>query len=166
MSRSEHFAQGSMEHHDPQSLHPELNDYPIEVGNTGKIASGVGYVRTGLLAQMHGNETDREGIDRHKQALLSGKGFTDPVMVEYDPKRKITMVGEGNHRVEAARELGISHVPTRVVRSRFRDDEMDYASRHGSPYTVEASSPWKDGRGDEYWPPSVHPRHVFPKDTM
>lgn len=166
MSRNEHFAVGASEHVDPRNLHPNLNDYPIEVGNTGRIESGVGYVRTDLLAGMHGNETDRQGIDRHKARLASGEGFEDPVMVEFDPHRRMAMVGEGNHRVEAAREMGITHVPTRVVRSRFSDDEMDYARRHGQAASLDVSSQWRNGRGEEYWPPSMHPRDIFPKDTL
>lgn len=168
MSRSEHFAQGSTEHLDPTSLHPNMNDYPIEIGNTGRIESGVGYVRTALLAGMHGNETDRAGIERHKARLASGEGFADPVMVEFDPRRRVAVLGEGNHRVEAAREMGISHVPARVVRSRIDEDGSHAMHSGGSPQPVQASSPWRSGyQGrDEYWPPEIHPRHVFPEDTL
>ena len=81
------------------------------------------------------------------------------------------VVGEGNHRLEALHQEGISHAPVRVVRSRIREDEMDYMSRKGgSPQPVDARSPWSkinhDGSKGEYWPPSIHPRHIFPKDTL
>ena len=149
---------------DPTSLHPNMNDYPTEVGNTGGTESSVGYVRTTLLAHMHGNATDRPGIERWKDRLQSGEGFTDPVMVEFDPSKRIARVGEGNHRVEAARELGISHVPARVVRSHF---DAEYTSRQGghAGHVDPPASPWKNGLGSEYWPPTMHPRYLF-KDTL
>lgn len=145
-----------------RAMHPRLNDYTDEYGE-GESRSIVGFVPTHLLTGMHGNETDREGIDRHKEALRSGRGFTDPIMVDFDPKRKLMTVGEGNHRVEAARELGISHVPVRVHRSIITNDELDYMKRHGgNAVPVSAVSPWKNGQGAEYWPPGIHPKHIFP----
>jgi len=142
-----------------------MSDYVDRVGNVGPNESMVGYVPTHILAGMHGNETNREGIDRHKQRLLSGEGFENPVMVEFDPKRKVATLGEGNHRVEAARELGISHVPARVVRSRIDDDGSHANHSGGIAQPVEATSPWKGGMGEEYWPPHMHPRHLFGDDV-
>ena len=165
MSRSEDFSTGSLEHVDPTTLHPHMNDYRIEVGNTGEYESGVGFVRTDLLAGMHGNGVTSEGVERHAKALLSGEGFTDPVMVEFDPRTRITTVGEGNHRVEAAKELGVSHVPVRVIRSRVRP-ERAWEKGGDVGVAVDARSEWRDGMGQPYWPPSMHPRHIFPKDTL
>ena len=170
MSRTEHFAMGISEHTDPRSLHPHLNEYRDSGmgGESDNNPNVVGYMRTDALDAMRGNETDREGIDRHKKALLSGHGFTDPVMVEFDPKNKRAVLGEGNHRVQAARELGISHVPTRVVRSRISDGDVEYMSRHGGyPRPMETGpSPWKGGMGEDYWPSDIHPKHLFGKDVL
>jgi hypothetical protein len=166
VSRNEHFEAGLADR-DPRSLHPNMHDYPAQIGNVSGEESTVGYVRTDLLAGMHGNGTDREGIERHKARLLSGEGFTDPAMVEFDPGKKIARVGEGNHRVEAARELGVSHVPVRVVRSRF--DAEYTAQQGGRARPVEATSPWRGGTREypeEYWPPTMHPKYLFPKDVL
>lgn len=175
MSRSEHFEVGANEHRDPRSWHPHMNDYPSGIGNVGGTESTVGYVPTATLAGMHGNATDRRGVDRWKERLQSGEGFTDPVMVEFDPATKRAVVGEGNHRVEAAKELGISHVPARVVRSRISDREVDFIEnppgdrgrgRGGHVGRVDPpESPWRGGLGEPYWPPTMHPRYVF-KDTL
>lgn len=160
---------------DPRALHPNLNEYR-DSGMGGESPNNpnvVGYVRTDALAAIHGNETDREGIERHKAALSEGRGFTDPVMVEFDPRNKRAVLGEGNHRVEAARELGITHVPTRVVRSRISDDDMEYMSRKGgTPQNVSVGkSPWGKTipggqQWEDYWPSDMHPKHIFPKDTL
>lgn len=167
MSRSAEFHMARV---DPTSLHPDMNDYPHEIGNTGQYESSVGYVRVDVLRGMHGNATDQAGIDRHRAKLQSGEGFQDPLMVEFDPDRKMATVGEGNHRLEALHQEGISHAPVRVVRSRIREDEIDYMRRKGGQAAkVDAVSPWKktnyDGTEGEYWPPSIHPRHIFPGDT-
>lgn len=168
MSRSEHFATGALSGQDPRSLHPNLTHYRDGgMGGVGPDHSVVGYVPTHTLAGMHGNETDREGIERHKQSLLSGSGFEHPVMVEFDHRSKRMVLGEGNHRVEAAKELGISHVPTRVVRSRISDDDMEYMSRKGgSPIDIDpGNSPFgkerPGGQWDDYWPSDIHPSHLF-----
>ena len=161
MGRSDHFVTGALHSRDPRSLHPNLNEYRDGGMGGDENHSVVGYVPTHTLAGMHGNETDREGIDRHKQALLSGKGFTDPVMVEFDHRNKRMVLGEGNHRVEAAKELGISHVPTRVVRSHLSDDDMEYMHRKGgSPVDIDPG-PSPFARHDDYWPSDIHPSYLF-----
>lgn len=160
-SRSENFYFGARTH--PSALHPNLNEYRDSgMGGVGDARSVVGYVPTHVLAEMHGNETDQEGIERHKEALLSGRGFSDPVMVEFDPKNKRMVLGEGNHRVEAARQLGVSHVPTRIVRSRISDDDMEYMTREGgNPIDIDPGrSPWANEHRD-YWPSDIHPRYLF-----
>jgi len=155
--------------HDPKALHPNMNFYKDGgLGGEGEDHSVVGYVRTETLSGMHGNQVERAGIERHKAALQSGQGFTDPVMVEIDPDSKRAVLGEGNHRVEAARELGISHVPTRVVRSRITDARVDnLRDKGGNPQTIAVPmSPWKSGDGSDYWPSDIHPRHIFGKDVL
>jgi len=163
MGRGDHFVTGAMSARDPRSLHPNLNDYRDGgMGGVGENHSVVGYVPTHTLVGMHGNATDHEGIERHKQALLSGKGFTDPVMVEFDHRNKRIVLGEGNHRVEAARELGISHVPTRVARSRISDDDMEYMHRKGgSPVDIDPGPSPFANKHEDYWPSDIHPSHLF-----
>lgn len=151
--------------------HPHMNEYNIEVGNTGQMESGVGMVRTTRLAQMPGNATRPEGVERYRQALRAGEGFKDPVMVIFDPDNKRAYVGEGNHRLRAAGEEGHSHVPVRVVRGRISDSTVDYVQSRQRGGLVgradTANSPWRTGyqQKDTYWPPQMHPRYVFPEDT-
>ena len=163
MGRGDHFVTGAMSGRDPRSLHPNINHYRDGgMGGVGDDHSVVGYVPTHVLAGMHGNATDHEGIERHKKALLSGEGFTDPVMIEFDHKNKRMVLGEGNHRVEAARELGISHVPTRVVRSRISDDDMEYMHRKGgSPVDIDPGPSPFANQHEDYWPSDIHPSHLF-----
>lgn len=155
---------GQFDEVDPKTLHPNMHDYPSGIGNVGGTESTVGYVPTKILAGMPGNWTDRYGIDKWTSRLQSGEGFEDPIMVEFNPSERIARVGEGNHRVEAARRLGITHLPTRVVRSNI---DAEYTAKNGGEVgRVETTSPWRDGRGGEYWPPMMHPKYLWPQDTL
>jgi hypothetical protein len=162
MGRGDHFVTGAMSARDPRSLHPNLNEYRDGGMGGDENHSVVGYVPTHVLAGMHGNATDHEGIERHKQALLSGEGFTDPVMVQFDHRNKRIKVGEGNHRVDAAMELGVSHVPTRVVRSTIDDGDMEYARRQGgTPVDIDPGPSPFANQHEDYWPSDIHPSHLF-----
>lgn len=43
-------------------------------------------------------------------------GIIEPLVLEYHTKSKTARLGEGNHRLEAARRVGLTHVPVRGVR--------------------------------------------------
>jgi hypothetical protein len=47
--------------------------------------------------------------------MKQGK-LKEPVIVEYDHNNKWGVLSEGHHRVLAAEQAGISHLPTRVTR--------------------------------------------------
>lgn len=164
MSRSAEFHRA----HDPASLHPNMHQYNHEIGNTGEYESGVGYVRTTALLGMPGNSTRQEGVNGYRQKIRSGEGFEDPIMVEFDPQSKRAVVGEGNHRLQALVQEGIDYTPVRVVRSRINDDHVRHVQGKGGRVgsAPDATSPWTGGMREPYWPPSIHPRHVFPRDTL
>lgn len=47
------------------------------------------------------------------------KGSMTPLILQYHPKTSEAYLGEGNHRLRAARTLGITHLPVRVTRNVF-----------------------------------------------
>jgi hypothetical protein len=152
----------------PAQFHPNIAFYRDGgMGGVGEDKSVTGYVRTSLLRSMPGNDTNPERVEHYRQLLRSGQGFENPVMVEFDPKRSQAYVGEGNHRVEAAHQ-GHEYVPTRVVRSRI-DDFNDKVVRHQGGQVGQLpprESQWKGHLGEEYWPPMIHPAHVFPDEHV
>lgn len=144
---------------DPTTLHPNMNHYRDGgMGGVGENHSVVGYVRTDALRKMHGNETDSPGVERHRESLRNGEGFTDPAMVVFDPRTHNAYLGEGNHRVQAAHEEGISHVPVRVVRGSV--------SNSGAQHMEHAKTPYKGNLGEDYWPSDIHPSHIFGPDEV
>ena len=150
----------------PQQFHPNLNHYRDGgMGGVGEDHSVVGYVPTHVLSRMPGNHTDRAGVDRYVDKLRNGEGFENPLMVEFDPRSKMAVVGEGNHRLRAAAQEGISHVPVRVVRSRVSDKPDRSEGRY--PGRVDPGpSPWRSGNGDDYWPSDIHPKYLWPSEDV
>jgi len=148
------------------SAHPNLNHYRDGgMGGVGEDHSVVGMVPTHLLTGMPGNSTYHERVDHYRQALRSGEGYTDPIMVEFDPKSRLAMVGEGNHRLRAAVQEGVSHVPVRATRSRI--ESRDNWDQGGRPSPLDPGpSPWKGGMGEEYWPSDIHPKYLWPSEDV
>jgi hypothetical protein len=154
-----------------QFSHPNLNHYRDGgMGGVGEDHSVVGYVPTHLLAAMPGNRTSEDNMAYQRDALApeTGTGFRDPVIVEFDGKTQRAYVGEGNHRVRAAQEAGLSHVPTRVIRSRIEDYTVKRVKEQGGRVapTATGPSPWKGGMGEEYWPSDMHPKYVWPGEDV
>ena len=152
-----------------QFRHPNLNHYRDGgMGGVGEDHSVVGYVPTHLLASMAGNRTSEDQMAYQREALKTGEGFHDPVMVVFDGSRQRAYVGEGNHRVQAAQEAGLSHVPTRVVRGQIRpytEETVKDVGGHVAP-THTGPSPWKGGMGEEYWPSDMHPKYLWPSEDV
>jgi len=68
-------------------------------------------------------EYARETIDELKQSIPT-EGFKEPLIVEYAAGDRHAYLGEGNHRLAAAKELGLSHVPVRVMRNGEQRGEL------------------------------------------
>lgn len=77
------------------------------------------------------------------QQSLALFGFTAPVIITYYQHSKTALLGEGNHRVAAARRLNMPFTLARVVRN------LDYhGSRHSSSRRpVPVPGVGGDGRG-------------------
>ena len=149
----------------PDQFHPNVDHYRDGgIGGVGEDHSVVGMVPTQHLAAIR--EWDRRGaganpdsgrvIDSLRADLRSGKGFTSPVMVEYDHQNNWAYLGEGNHRVQAALEEGVPHVPTRVVRSGFGPAQRKAEGIGGHIEHTEIP-----GAPRGYFPSDVHPKYLF-----
>lgn len=140
-------------------FHPNLQDYTSEEGGgLGSYKSTVGFVSARLLSSIKGNDPSDEGsVARKVEDLQDGDGFDQPVSVVYNPRTGEAYVADGNHRVQASLEAGVSHVPTRV----FIVDEPP-AQKTATPRKIERSGglPFPD-RALE-----VHPYFVFDRKDL
>jgi hypothetical protein len=163
-----------------KNQHPNITDYKDGgMGGLPKTKSVVGFVDTNYLAKMPGNVVDKEGVDFYKAKIRSGEGFDNPIMVIYDNKTGLAYVGEGNHRLQAALEEGLSAVPVRVVRGRVDAEQVLDNKGIGLMGPTEGRNPIQiknektlpfTTQGPtgpvEYMPTDVHPSFIFDKEFI
>jgi hypothetical protein len=122
-----------------------IKDY-LEFDRT-KITKGEGY--------------SAETIAKITEDLKSGKGFTDVIYLEYaiDPKGKLYLkVVEGNHRIQAAINAGITDIPVTMVKVGEARDIKGYKAT-GLDSRIE-----RDWSG--YLPSDSSPRDVLPNNVL
>lgn len=145
-------------------FHPHVQQYRSGgIGHLGEDRSVVGYVPTHVLEQYkehdgiqnpHATGHDRRVIDSIRADIRSGTGIKEPLQVFHDPDQHWAYIGEGNHRLAAAREEGVPVVPVRV-HSRAR---LDHKREKGVGAPLKMGTDF--GRpGWPYTPPDVHPLH-------
>lgn len=152
---------------DPKVTHPNVNKYTASPSMGGKPdGSIVGFVRTDALVGMQGNPTNPEKVAEVKKEI-DEFGMKEPVVVIFNPKSGLMYVGDGNHRVQAAQELGMPWVPVRVSVSRYEwsEEDIEYLKKDGGEPRDSGKrwddSPWTGGMGETYWPTEMHPQFLF-----
>ena len=106
----------------------------------------------------YGQSGSKERIDSIVKDLKEGKGFTDPVFLEYtvdDAGNLRLLLGEGNHRLAAAKEAGIEYIPVQLVR-------IDDVKR---VKTVVGTSPIQRDRSG-YLLGGVDPEQLLPENVV
>ena len=84
---------------------------------------------------------------------ISQNGFLNPIIIDYNVNDNTAFISEGNHRVQAAKQLGIGWIPARGVRnygqkSRFKE------------LPVQWQGTQEDHAGDLYIPPHFPPHMI------
>jgi hypothetical protein len=108
-----------------------------------------------------GAEDSAETISKITQDLKSGKGFKDELLLEYaiDNNGKLYLkLVEGNHRLQAAINAGISDVPVRMIKTGEARDIKGFKAS-GLDSQIK-----RDSTG--YLPSDSHPRNVLPKSAL
>lgn len=112
MSRNAHFAAG---------FQGENYDYEGEAGNPSHITRNLhGTLPTSAVKHLYGARGERPGEHRNRQgerwehfkADIAEHGIQSPIFVTVDEHGP--QISEGNHRRDAAVELGLSRVPVQV----------------------------------------------------
>lgn len=95
-----------------------LNQHGVHVRVHTAGHPNVEMVPTHELAPYATQETTGEHA-KEVAAHFAEAGHMEPLMLQYHPKSGEAYLGEGNHRLRAARVLGMDHVPVRVSRNAF-----------------------------------------------
>ena len=62
------------------------------------------------------HEDPQSYIDKLKKDIATN-GFTTPLILEYHPEKQRVMLTEGHHRLLAAQQMGLTHVPVVGMKS-------------------------------------------------
>jgi len=98
------------------------------------------------LNSLVGNEVDEQRVQQLTQDIQK-YGLDEPLLIQVGKNNRNAILGEGNHRLEAARRLGYTHMPARVV---VNDNQR------GANADVDLI-PQKD----KYFPHTASPSQVF-----
>ena len=138
---------------------PTVTDFPGTVGNRQHITRVVtgGTLPTSALATMPGSSGEQPGEHRNRQGKdwqdfktdIKANGIRNPILITVDHGGE-PVISEGNHRRDAAVELGMKDVPVEVRYFGHAEQEGSVLSRrtsatkatfHGNQYvTVDSDS--------------------------
>ena len=140
-----------------QRLNPNMrNTSGVALVKTDYIKKFIEFDRAGAQATPG---YSAETITKITDDLKSGKGFTDPLILEYyvsDSGELLLKLGEGNHRLQAALRAGIDSVPVAIVKG--------YPSTKNLKRTGITSKIIPDRMG--YIPGNPNPRTLLEPDAM
>lgn len=95
---------------------PEPKIMPqIEVDGRMQYGSFVEPVHVDDLINMQGNRLGKTDLEELKAQIQADGGLKEPVIIQVGQNDRSAIVGEGNHRVQAAKELGYEYIPARVI---------------------------------------------------
>jgi hypothetical protein len=139
-----------------QRLNPEMgNTAGVGLVKTDFVKKFIEFDRTGAAAQPISAKTIAQITDD----LKSGKGFTDPLILAYsvDDKGKLSLkLTEGNHRIQAALNVGLDSIPVKIVRAYAKETNLK------STGMVSKIKPDRTG----YLPGNPSPRDLLEPDVM
>ena len=140
-----------------QRLNPNMtNTFGVGLVKTDFVKKFVEFDRAGLQATPG---YSAETIAKITDDLKSGKGFTNPLILEYyvsDSGELLLKLGEGNHRLQAALNANLDSVPVAIVKA--------YKSTKNLKRTGITSKIIPDRMG--YIPGNPEPRYLLEPSAM
>lgn len=77
------------------------------------------------LTELTPDQLDRAQVERAK-AKYQTEGKFEPVVFTYDPKSGLGVMTDGNHKLQAAKELGVERIPVEIQRSYAKYSSGNY----------------------------------------
>lgn len=103
-----------------------------------------------FLEKYKGNALGKTDIEALKKSIQE-EGLREPLILSFDPNTKRIKLGEGNHRLEALKQLGYTHAPVRASRSYVEDPTFPQVSIKPSTDRIDPS----------YYPADMKPSDVI-----
>lgn len=108
-----------------------------------------------FLEKYKGNALGKTDIEALKKSIQQ-EGLEEPLILSFDPDTKRIKLGEGNHRLEALKQLGYTHAPVRASRSYVEDPKFPQVSIKPSTDRIDPS----------YYPADMKPTDVIDIDKL
>lgn len=127
----------------------EAHEWEGMVGNRQHITRReIGTMPTSAIAHLPGQSGEVRGQHRNMQgpaweafkADVAANGIHEPITVHVD-HGKAPVISEGNHRLDAAAELGMDRVPVEVTYYGHAEQQGTVANRPGPPRVEKSISP-------------------------
>lgn len=131
----------------PDFVVPEAHDYDL--------------IDINFLKKIQGNPLGKTDLEKLKNSI-SSEGLRELPILSFDPKTERILLGEGNHRVEALRQLGYTHVPVRTERSSISKDTLG-SKKFKNPANFLGHDPWMPE--STYVPANLPASKFFPEET-
>lgn len=103
-----------------------------------------------FLEKYKGNALGKTDIEALKKSIQE-EGLKEPLILSFDPDTKRIKLGEGNHRLEALRQLGYTHAPVRASRSYVEDPRFPQVLIKPSTDRIDPS----------YYPADIKPSDII-----
>lgn len=95
---------------------------------------------------------ERENIENLVENV-SQNGLLEPVIIEFNINDNTAYIGEGNHRVQVAKKMGMEWIPARCVRNEYRKSRF-------KELPVRWQGTQTDAHGNLYIPPHFPPHMI------
>jgi hypothetical protein len=149
----EHYMSGGIGHLEGDDSRSVVGMVPVKTLEKYREHNGTWEKTYGGEGLAH--DAERRRIESIKDDIRNGSGIKTPLMLDYDHKNQWGSLGEGNHRLRAAAEMGLSHVPVRIYgRADLEDNKSE-----GTGAPLSMTTHFKGGMGERYIPPAIHPHH-------
>jgi hypothetical protein len=117
------------------------------------------YDRTGAQAHPDSEQIINSIADDLRKGGVNA--MREPVYLDYNHETNYAYLGEGHHRLEAAKRAGLTHIPVRVIGSVYPERfEKRKSLFRGAPLHMDTRLVEGDGvskRNDGYWSNMIHP---------
>lgn len=130
---------------------------PWQSGSYGRVTEELPIE---FLQSYKGNRLRNNDLSSLKKSIQE-EGLREPLILGFDPSNNKIKLVEGNHRLEALRQLGYTHAPVRGSRSHI-DDVLERLLGH--PHADYPKLPFKPST--DRIDPSYYPADMKPSDII
>lgn len=118
-----------------------------------------------FLSQYKGNTLGKTDLEALKKSIQE-QGLDEPLILSFDPETSKIKLGEGNHRLEALRQLGYTNAPVRGYRSSIDDVSERLLGPEFAEFKKVPLKPSTDKIDPSYYPADMKPSDLIDFEAL